>query len=106
MLRTLLQALLAVHALIGPSLLVDGLLVALLELGSALGVVGRRLIGQRQQLFVHRIVVVGEVAGYVYVVRARHAVAAGRTGNGGIATHAVGDACQQGVLLLRAGIER
>ena len=106
MLRTLLQALLAVHALIGPSLLVDGLLVALLELGSTLGVVGRRLVGQGQQLLIHCVIVVGEVAWNVYVVWARHTVAAGCTGNGGIATHAVGDASQQGILLFRTGVER
>lgn len=105
LLRTLLQAFLAVHALIGPRLLVEGFLVAPAELGGALGVVLRRLVGQGQQLAVDGIVVIGEVAGDVNVVGTGHAVAAGRAGDGGVAAHAVGHAGQQVVLALGAWVE-
>ena len=62
--------------------------------------------GRRDIALIDAFVVMGEDAGDVQAVRARHTVLAARAGDGGIFEHQLGSICEQGELILGARVER
>ena len=106
LLRTLRQALLAVLTLLGPcSLVGQGLLIAIDKALLTLGIVGCPNGRKRQDVLVDSFVVVGEVSRNINAIRARHAILAGGTGDGGEARHLVGNRGEQRILRLGTRIE-
>ena len=105
LLRTLGETLLAVLAGAGPGLSVgQGLAIALDELLLALGIVSGRRLGQWEDMTVHSLVVIGEVARDIHTVRTRHTVFAGCAGYGRHTRHLVGNLRQQRILCLRGSV--